>query len=52
MKLPIQPNQYNRSLEQQRSGELEREIERILAAIALLKEQVQDHEERIVVLEP
>jgi hypothetical protein len=39
-------------LEQQRSGELEREIERILAAIALLKEQVQDHEERIVVLEP
>jgi hypothetical protein len=52
MKLPTQPNQYDRNLEQQRSGELEREIQRILTELSRLRALIDDHEARIVVLEP
>lgn len=52
MRLPTQPPQYDRNLEQIRSGELEREIERILAEIQRLKETTADHETRIAALEP
>lgn len=52
MKLPAQPPQYDRNLEQIRSGELEREIARILAEISELKKTVADHEARLAALEP
>jgi len=52
MKLPVQPQQYNRTLEQQRSGELEREIQKLLAEIQRLKLTTEDHEARIAALEP
>ncbi len=52
MKLPVQPPEYNRFLEQQRSGELERETQRLLAEIERLKVITTDHEARIVALEP
>jgi len=52
MKLPIQPPKYDRNLEQQRSGELEREIQRILAELQRLKDTDADHETRLQALEP
>lgn len=52
MRLPAQPPQYDRNLEQVRSGEIEREIERLLAEIQRLKNLIADHEERLVALEP
>ena len=40
MKLPVQPDRYDRSTEQQRSGVLEREIESILSLLRPLSERV------------
>ena len=52
MKLPIQPDKYNRTQEQNRSGILEREIAQLRAEIAKLQSQLDDHEDRITALEP
>lgn len=52
MKLPVQPHQYDRNLEQQRSGELERTIALLQEKIRQLELQVADHETRITALEP
>lgn len=40
MKLPVQPPKYDRTLEQQRSGVLEREVDSILSMLRPLAEKV------------
>jgi hypothetical protein len=52
MRLPNQPPKYEQHLEQQRSAEIERQIQQILAELSRLKTTTDDHEARIVVLEP
>jgi hypothetical protein len=52
VKLPIQPNEYSRNLEQQRSGELERAIALLEEKVRQLEAKVIDHETRIAALEP
>ena len=52
MKLPVQPPQYDRNLEQQRSLRLEQEIQQIMAELQRLKDTQTDHETRLQALEP
>ena len=60
MRLPNQPPKYEQHLEQQRSAEIERQIQQILAELSRLKTTTDDHEKnyhgrpraRIVALEP
>ena len=52
MRLPNQPPKYEQHLEQQRSAEIERQIQQILAELSRLRTIADDHEARIVVLEP
>ena len=51
MKLPIQPEKYNRTLEQQRSGELEREMQRVLAEISRLQSEIAALDARVTAWE-